>query len=362
MLIQETGLQRELALDEMARRTPESEAALLERKIAMSFVYGSGSIEWLWNTNAYTTEANEVPVGALHADSTEKPEATVLRDFAKFAAAASPYLKNPILPAIAIVTSQAEQFSVMNELQLEAQRKAVRALGYHLHQPCYVIAENQIDKLGSPKLVILPSAQALRESTWQALLAYVRNGGNLLVTGPVSRDEHWHLVDRLTPLGISAHIEPITAHDAVIRFGTWFIPLAFDQQAQQSLESSKFDDGSSMKERAIGKGTLFLAAFPAELAEGPATADGLYMPIIDRANLKATFVTRVPLPAGILIFPIELQDAVLLVIESESDQNADLNIADALTGAQLKLQLPAQRAALAIIDKHTKQIVAKYGF
>ncbi len=50
MLIQETGLQRELNLDEVARRTPESEAALLERKIAASFIQGSGAIEWLWNT------------------------------------------------------------------------------------------------------------------------------------------------------------------------------------------------------------------------------------------------------------------------------------------------------------------------
>ena len=52
MLIQETGLQRELNLDEIARRTPESEAALLERKIATSFIQGSGAIEWLWNTNS----------------------------------------------------------------------------------------------------------------------------------------------------------------------------------------------------------------------------------------------------------------------------------------------------------------------
>ncbi len=52
MLIQETGLQRELNMDEIARRTPENEAALLERKIATSFVQGSGAIEWLWNTNS----------------------------------------------------------------------------------------------------------------------------------------------------------------------------------------------------------------------------------------------------------------------------------------------------------------------
>src|SRR5260370_14741337 len=45
MLIQETGLQRELNLDETARRTPENEAALLERKIAASLIQRSGAIE-----------------------------------------------------------------------------------------------------------------------------------------------------------------------------------------------------------------------------------------------------------------------------------------------------------------------------
>ncbi len=72
MLIQETGLQRELNLDEIARRTPESEAALLERKIAASFIQGSGAIEWLWNTNSYMTESNETPIGAVRTDYTEK--------------------------------------------------------------------------------------------------------------------------------------------------------------------------------------------------------------------------------------------------------------------------------------------------
>src|SRR6266542_2838821 len=95
MLIQETGLQRELNLDETSRRTPENEAALFERKVAMSFVQGSGAIEWLWNTNSYMTEGNETPIGALRADETEKPEATVMRDFAKFAAALSPHLRSP---------------------------------------------------------------------------------------------------------------------------------------------------------------------------------------------------------------------------------------------------------------------------
>jgi hypothetical protein len=384
MLIQETGLQRELTLDEIARRTAEQEAALFERKFALSFVQGSGAIEWLWNTNSYMTESNELPIGALHADSTEKPEATVLREIAKFAAAASPYLKNPKPPEIAIVTSQAAQFSVQGHFQLEAQQNAVRALAYNLHQPCYIIAEAQIDKLGSPKLVVLPSAQALRESTWQALLAYVKNGGNLLVTGPVSRDEHWRLVDRLTPLGLSGHAEPLTSHSVTttgleaepraernpavkedLHFFKSLAPLSYDQQKQQLLEYMDFEDGWTLKEISVAQGKVFWAAYPLELSEGLLATSSVYREILEHVGIKSLFTTSAPLQEGILVYPIDLQDSVLYVLESEfgpTSSAAGIEIHDSISSVNLSLHLPGQHAALALIDKKTKKIVARYGF
>jgi hypothetical protein len=384
MLIQETGLQRELTPDEIARRTPEQEAALFERKFALSFVQGSGAIEWLWNSNSYMTEANETPIGALHTDGTEKPEATVLRNMAKFAAAASPYLKSPKLPDIAVVTSQVAQYSVQGELQLAAQRNAVRALAYDLHQPCYIIAENQIDKLGSPKLVILPSAQALRESTWQALLRYVRNGGNLLITGPVSRDEHWHLVDRYTPLGTSATAEPLTSHSVSmtgrlsnpeeaddthikdeLKFFRTLLHLNFAQQMQQLVEFLHFGDGHSFHELTLGTGRLFFASYPVELSEGSAATASLYRDLLESVPIQPPFKAGQPIPEGILAYPIELQSSVLYVFASEfgsENGTVPIQLTDGITGASLEIRLPAQRAALVFIDKHTKQIVAKYGF
>jgi hypothetical protein len=380
MLIQETGLQRELTPDEIARRTPEQEAALFERKVALSFVYGSGAIEWLWNSNSYMTESNETPIGALHADGTEKPEATVLRDMAKFAAAASPYLKNPKPPAIAVVTSQVAQYSVQGQLQIEAQQNAVRALAYGLEQPCSLIAENQIDKLGSPKLVILPSAQALREFTWQALLRYVKNGGQLLVTGPVSRDEHWHLVDRYTPLGLHAATEPLTYHDAALslEFRTSSdkqvealskgspeppIFLSFDQQRQQVLEYLKFADGSAFQEISWGSGKLLWVAFPAELSRDTMASARLYSAVVHSLDIGGSSESDVrPIRGGLLVYPIELETAILYVIESESAADTNIDLRDSFTGLQLKFRLPSERAALALIDKQSRQIVAKYGF
>jgi hypothetical protein len=362
MLIQETGLQRELTFEEIARRTPEQEAMLFERKFVMSFVEGSGAIEWLWNSNSFMTESNETPIGAVRPDGTEKPEGTVLRNLAKFAAAASPYLLKPRPAQIAVVTSQAAQYSVLNDLQLMAQQNAVRALSYNLHQPCYVIAENQIAKLGAPKLVILPSALALRESTWQALVAYVKSGGTLLVSGPAGRDEHWHPVDRLSPLGVNASLEPLTMHEGGPDIAPEALAIPFDQQKQLLAEYWKFPDGATKKEIALGKGKLIVEAYPAELARDSSFAAQVYKPVLASAGVSSPFQLLSHVSPGVLIYATELQDAVLYVLESETNQDTDLSLQDATTGTKLQLRLPAQCGALAVIDKRSKEVAVKYGF
>ncbi len=362
MLIQETGLQRELNLDEVARRTPESEAALFERKIAASFIQGAGAIEWLWNTNSDMTESNETPIGAVRTDYTEKPEATVLRAYAQFAPSLQPYLHDPQLPSIAIITSQAAQYSALADFQLAAQQRAVRALAYDVHLPAYVIAENQIEKLGTPKLAILPSPQALSESAWQMLLKYVDAGGNLLITGPVNRDEHSQIVDRVSALGVAAHTEPLTYHDATVRIGERSIPLAFNQQDQNWLDSLRFDDLSTLKEIPHGKGRIFWTSYPVELSEDPQSASELYAYVAARLNFIPMFSQQSPIPPGVLVFPTVLADSVLYVFVSDSATDAPINLRDQITGAPLKFFLPAEHAAIAVVGKKEKGIVAKYGF
>jgi hypothetical protein len=76
LLLQETGLQRELNFNEIARRTTEKEAALLDRKIAASFVQGAGAIEWLWNNNSYMTERDEKPFTSTSTAAFEYRELT----------------------------------------------------------------------------------------------------------------------------------------------------------------------------------------------------------------------------------------------------------------------------------------------
>ena len=362
MLIQETGLQRELNLDEVARRDMQSEGALFERKFATSFVQGSGAIEWLWNTNSYMTEGNETPIGAVRTDGTEKPEADVMRAFGAFAAAIAPHLRNPVRPNVAIVTSQAAQFSVIADLQITAQRNAVRALAYGTRLAPYVIAENQIDKLGSPKLAILPSPQALTEKAWQALLKYVDDGGNLLITGPLDRDEHWQAVLREKTIFTDAWTEPLTFHQADIKLKNSSLPLSFDQGSQNWLDQLRFKDGASLREIPRGKGKLFWCAYPVELAEGLAAATGLYGYVAESAGLSPSFDLNSPLSSGVLAYATVLDDAVFYIFASDSAEDAQIDLRDKLTGGRLNFSLASQHAALALLDKKSGTVVAKYGF
>jgi hypothetical protein len=247
-------------------------------------------------------------------------------------------------------------------LQLQAQQAAVRALAYGLHVTPYVIAENQIAKLGAPQLVILPSPQSLNETTWQALLAYVKGGGNLLITGPVSRNEHWQFRDRAQDLGVRVGIEPQSYRDAELHLAGKVIPLSFDQEKQSELEALRFSDGSTWKEISSGNGKVFWSSYSVELAKGLDAATAVYSYLLAGLKIKPTFELSSVVPSGVLIYSAELQDSVLYILESENAEDVAIDLRDAVTGARLNLKLPAQHAALALIGKKEKVVIARYGF
>jgi hypothetical protein len=143
------------------------------------------------------------------------------------------------------------------------------------------------------------------------------------------------------------------------------IHLNFAQQMQQALEFLQFGDGHTFHELGWGTGRVFFASYPVELSENSAATASLYHDLLESLSIQPPFTPSQPIQQGVLAYSIELETSVLYVFESEFGPENGLiaiQLNDGITGAPLEIRLPAQHAALAVIDKKTKQIVAKYGF
>jgi hypothetical protein len=368
LLIQETGEQRRLTLDDHLRFSPEVEADQLERKVAISFAQGAGALEWVWNVNAYMANDNEIPIGAVRPDGTEKPEARVLAGYAAFAAKSPQSFTKTVPPEVTMVTSQVELYSAMGALAWATQKKALRAMAYYDHTPLRMLPENRVDELCPdgvcPKLVFLPSPQGLTEKAWQALLAYVEKGGTLLVTGPVNRDEHWMEVDRMASLGVKAEVMPLAVRGSDLIIGDfkpihWKLSFPADVQ-QSSAETMRFADDGTFRIISHGRGRILWAADPVEFSDGDDAVADLYRVGLDAAGVKAAFRAVLPLSPAVLAFPTQLDDAELYSFSNESMDAEPVDIVDALTGAHIQFTMQPQRGAALLLDRHGK-VLASYG-
>ena len=363
MLVQETGEQRRVTVDGHLRLSAEEESWQLSRKLAVSFAQGAGGIEWVWNVNSMMANSQEVTIGAVRPDGTEKPEARVLAGYAKFAAQHPERFTTIELPAITVVLSQAELYSLW-DLTVDMQKKAVRAVAYYDRQPLRMLPENRLAELGHPKLVILPSAMALTEDAWQKLLSYVAGGGYLLVTGPVNHNEYWEKVDRLGPLGVKATIAPIVVRESNLQLpdSKETVPVSYPSVVQTSpVEVMRFADDASVKVIRHGRGTILWAGDPVELGEGYIAPAALYAFAASRAGIPLAFTQIHPLSPGVLAFPTMLKDAVLYSFSNESLDDQRVDIEDGATKARLHFTLPAEQGAVVLLNRADGKVLASYG-
>jgi hypothetical protein len=336
----------------------------LERKLASSFAQGAGGLEWVWNVNATMANDNEIPIGAIRPDGTEKPEAAVLAGFAQFANRSPGSFTAIEPPAITIVTSQSLLYTGMNALAVDVQKKAVRALAYYDHSAMRLLPENRLADLGHPKLVILPAPQALTDTAWQQLMEYVTSGGCLLITGPVQHNEHWQEVDRLAPLQIEASVFPLAVRQTTLTLpgDHRVLQVAFPAAVQQApIDTMHFADGASVRVIAHGSGKIIWAADPVEFSEGYDATAALYNYAQSIAGIAPSFRQLQPLSPGILAFPTVLRDAILYSFSSESLDDQKVNIEDAATRAHIAFTLRAQHGAMILLSRSNGSILASYG-
>ncbi len=348
----ETGYQPAWNPDGTWRYDELTGSAIEERKWALGFAAGSsGAMQWDWD--------REVDFGIERSDGSAKVWESMMRDLGAFARQAAPYATGLTLPQVAIVLPQSLQMSTYNAQALAAQQAAVRALYSYDRAEAYAVGEYQIDTLGTPKLIILPSPYGLRQEAWAAIEARVRAGAVLLLSGPFSADAHLHATDRASALGLEATLAPLQLRDELLHTPAGDLPLQYGGMATTVLDRDTLPGGRDWAELPLGKGKLLFSAFPLELNSQLASVAQVYAYALKAAAIEPTYTTPVTNP-GILICPTRLPHATLYVLTSETD-TSPVSFTDTRSGKQFSGLLEAGRAALLLVGEHG-DLAATYGW
>jgi Beta-galactosidase len=343
----ETGYQPVWAPDGTWRYDELTGLPLTERKWALGFAAGSsGAMQWDW--------AREVDFGMQRSDGSAKLWEPMMQRLGEFAQRAAPYATDFIKPDIAIILPQSFQLSVLNGMAIEAQQNAVRALYYYARGEAYAVGEYQIASLGSPKLIILPSPFALTENAWQAIVARVKAGAVLLVTGPFDGDAHFHATGRQAEVGLSYSDEPLTLRSNAFKWPGGEEELTYAGNKTTVLSRAQLPGDQDWVEKPLGKGRILFAALPIELNQNLQAVGDIYRYAIKAANISPTYTTTVT-DADVLMCPTRLPKATLYVLASESNQKA-VSFHDVRSGKDFAGKLENGRAALLLISDEGKLI------
>jgi len=350
LLVQETGIMHYERLDQAARRGEQNRAHMLERKLALALGAGAGFVQWLWNTNTDMADDNEVAIGALRADESEKPELEIIRRLSAWAPTLSECADTWQPEPVLVVQSQSLLHSVHRPLAIAATQASVRALAHALATPCRVLGENCLDEAGAPALIVAPYPRALSDEAWQALLALVRRGATLALSGPLG-DEHLHWVDRLGPYGLQAKIGPLTTRHCRQSTPAGPVELTFAGESLNQLDRWGFAGPSSTWWQAeLGAGRLIALAYPAELNQSESALVGIYRSLLAETRVPHTpWLTAHSGPPGVLIWPRRFPAATLFTCLSEADGPVDVSFRDERSGSEVALALPGERAALLLL-------------
>ena len=341
-IVGETGYQPAWNPDGTWRLDEFTGAPLLERKWALGFAAGnSGVLTWDWD--------READFGIFRSDGSAKIWGGMLKGVAQFADKAEPYATDLVPPQVAIVLPQSLQLSDFNGMALDAQKAAVRALYHFARAEAYAVGEYQTERLGNPKLIILASPLALDSTAWQNILARVRNGAVLLVTGPFDRDAHFHAADRRQEISLAYEDAMLTLREPLVKWPDGQARLTFGGDRTTFVDRAALPNDATWAEQTLGKGKILLSAYPLELNDNLDAVGAVYRYALKVAGVTPAYSAAVNDP-GILICPTQFPQATLYVLTSESNRR-EVSFRDQRSKKDFTGKIDPGRAALLLVGE-----------
>jgi hypothetical protein len=350
-LVGETGPQPAIGLDGRSRWDEVRGLGLFERKLVLGLAAGNaGALPWIWSR--YDT----FHIGRN--DGSTTPWQQVLTGVAAFAQQAAPSLGEARPGEVAIVLPHSLQLSVFGGYAREAQQKCLRALYHYAHGAGSVVGEYQIEQLGHPRLILLPSPWVLSERAWRGILERVNEGATLLVSGRFDLDEHFRPTGRAHAIGLDYAPGILAARENPLRWPGGVGRAVFSGDKTTQLEQARLAGEATFARRAYGRGQVLFFTLPLELGDDLALVGRVYAWALAQAKVAPLYRTTLDDP-GILICPFPLETGTLYAFSSESSLAQDVALRDAASGADLRVHLEPGRAALVLVARDGR-VVARY--
>jgi len=317
--------------------------ALFERKLALGMAAGNAGVAaWIWS------RSDPYHVGRPDGSSTLWLDR--LTELARFAKKAEPHLADARPSDVVLVLPQSLQLSVLGHYGIEAQQRAIRALYHEARASAEVVGEYQLELLGSPRLIILPSPWVLTDRAWDALLEKVRGGATLLVTGRIDLDEHFRPSGRTRAISLDDEPAILAAREHPVRWPGGAGRAVFSGDKTTYLEQALLPGGATFARRGVGRGQVLFFSLPLELNDDLRLLGDVYRWALAEAGVEPVYRTALDDP-GILICPTPLETGTLYVLTSESSVAREVRFRDVASGRDLRVDLAPGRAALLLVTR-----------
>ncbi len=350
-LVGETGPQPAIGMDGRSRWDEVRGLGLFERKLVLGLAAGNaGALPWIWS------RSDRFHIG--RDDGSTTPWLEALTGVAAFANQAAPQLGEARPGEVAIVLPQSLQLSVFGGYGREAQQRCVRALYHHARGAAYVVGEHQIELLGQPRLILLPSPWAFSEHAWREILTRVGAGATLLVSGRFDLDEHFRPTGRARAAGLDYEPAILATREHPVRWPGGVGRAVFSGDKTTQLEQARLPGDASFARRPHGLGQILFFSLPLELADDLELVGRVYAWALAQAKVAPLYRTTLDDP-GILICPFPLETGTLYAFTSESSRAREVTLRDAASGAELRVALDPGRAALLLVTRDGR-VAARY--
>ncbi|MBN1676170.1 MAG: hypothetical protein JXR37_34315 [Kiritimatiellae bacterium] len=338
-------------------------ADLLERKLLYTF---GNWLQWQAHCDPYMIPLQELGLGLFRADHTDRPHLERTRLLAWIEEKTAPRLLGRDEDAIETLTvhPSAYYFSADNTAAAGAVHNSIVALHYYAKAQSHMVLEHTFRpdnaaQIGDPKLIVFPAAQMVSEAAWQQLIAWLKKGKTVLLSGAAAFDEYWRPADRLRPLGLPACIEKACTVER-LRIGNRVFDIDLHNAVGRHWPATAVDKAVLSRSgenrvvcHAVGRGTLVLCPVPVELGGNMEATAALYRLAMKQAGVRERVcrVAEQPGQSNILVYPIAYRRCTAYTIVNEGDRD-EIAFTDLASGVRVKLGVQANRGARLWLDKN----------